>query len=190
MPRRSLSHQIIPVMTSLPTSPVDGQVIYYMADATNGVVWQLRYNAASASVYKWEFVGGSPLESSSPTNAQTTGGGTFYTTTLTDGTAIVSVPLPLAGDYLAEWNAMTGHAAAATTQPGIGVWRPNAGEPNTPSGGYIVTSSYGSGSVHDASGRSRLTSCIVGPASMVYLYTAQVEIFYQRRLTITPVRVG
>src|SRR4051812_22380129 len=75
-------------VTSLPVSPVDGQEVYYVADATNGVLWHLRYNAASASAYKWEFVGGSPLESSSASNAQTTGGGTFFTTTLTDGTAI------------------------------------------------------------------------------------------------------
>jgi hypothetical protein len=179
-----------PVVTSLPASPADGQEVYYLADATNGVLWHLKYRAGSSSAYKWEFVGGSPLESYSSANAQTTGGGSLWSSQLSDGTSIVGVDLPLAGDYLAEWNGMVGRAAAATTQTGIGVARPNAGDPNTPANGYIVTTVYGSGAVHDCSGRSKLPGCVIGRAPLVYLYTAQIEIFYQRRLTITPVRVG
>jgi microcystin-dependent protein len=52
-------------LTSLPVSPTDGQEIYYAADATNGVIWHLRYRAASSSTYKWEFVGGAPLRTAS-----------------------------------------------------------------------------------------------------------------------------
>jgi hypothetical protein len=179
-----------PIATSLPASPADGQEVYYLADATNGVIWHLRYRAGSSSAYKWEFLGGSPLESYSAANAQTVGAGSLWSAQLSDGTGIIQVALPLAGDYLAEWNGMTGRSGAGTSQPGIGVWRPNAGEPNTPSNGYIVVSSSGNGSVYDVSGRSKLVGCTVGMASMVYLYTALIEIFYQRRLTITPVRVG
>jgi hypothetical protein len=179
-----------PIATSLPASPADGQEVYYLADATNGVIWHLRYRAGSSSAYKWEFLGGSPLESYSAANAQTVGAGSLWSAQLSDGTGIIQVALPLAGDYLAEWNGMTGRSGAGTSQPGIGVWRPNAGEPNTPSNGYIVVSSTGNGAVYDVSGRSKLVGCTVGMASMVYLYTALIEIFYQRRLTITPVRVG
>jgi hypothetical protein len=39
-------------------APQDGDEVYYAADATNGVIWHLRYRAASSSSYKWEFVGG------------------------------------------------------------------------------------------------------------------------------------
>jgi hypothetical protein len=63
------------LVTSLPVSPYDGQIVYYQADSTNGVVWQLRYNSSSASSYKWEFIGGAPLyqrDSSARTTASTT----------------------------------------------------------------------------------------------------------------------
>jgi hypothetical protein len=65
------------LVTSLPSSPVDGQVIDYVADATNGVVWRFRYRSASASAYKWEFIGGGNLDSyvaaQQSTSATTTG---------------------------------------------------------------------------------------------------------------------
>jgi hypothetical protein len=44
-----------------PGSPVDGQLWLFPVDAANGVIWQFRFNAGSASAYKWEFVGGPPL---------------------------------------------------------------------------------------------------------------------------------
>jgi hypothetical protein len=54
--------RLIPYVTSLPASPSDGQEVFYAADATNNVIWNLRYRSGSASTYKWEFVGGDPLE--------------------------------------------------------------------------------------------------------------------------------
>lgn len=46
--------------TTPPASPVEGQLWVYPADATAGIMWVLRYRAASSSAYKWEFVGGAP----------------------------------------------------------------------------------------------------------------------------------
>ena len=49
-------------VTALPTSgQFDGQVIDFIADPTNGIVWRFRYRAASPSTLKWEFVGGAPM---------------------------------------------------------------------------------------------------------------------------------
>jgi hypothetical protein len=42
-----------------PTNPSDGDIWNATGVDTNGTMWQFRYNAASASVYKWEFIGGS-----------------------------------------------------------------------------------------------------------------------------------
>lgn len=85
-----------PRVTSLPSNPVDGQECYFVADATAGVVWHLRYNAASASPYKWEVVGGSELSAS----VQTTAGELTTSTTYADITTPgPSIALPLAGDY-------------------------------------------------------------------------------------------
>lgn len=82
-----------PVVAALPTVPTDGQVIYYAADSTNGVVWTLKYRAASASAYKWEFLGGGELNAVNTTAGTTTTG----TTAAFGNTPTVTVPL--AGDY-------------------------------------------------------------------------------------------
>lgn len=83
-----------PVVAALPTVPTDGQVIYYLADSTNGVVWTLKYRAASASAYKWEFVGGGPLYGEVETDQATASAA--YVALATAGPSVV---LPLAGDY-------------------------------------------------------------------------------------------
>ena len=80
--------------TSLPGSPVDGQEIYYAANATDGVIWHLRYRSGSSSSYKWEFLGGSPLRDAVATDQNTSS--TTYTGLTTAGP---SVTVPLAGDY-------------------------------------------------------------------------------------------
>jgi hypothetical protein len=49
-----------PIVTTLPASPVDSQEVYFVADAATRAIWHLRYNAGSASSYKWEFLGGAP----------------------------------------------------------------------------------------------------------------------------------
>lgn len=49
------------LVTALPTNPVDGQEVYFVADAANSIVWHLRYRAATPGSYKWEYVGGPPI---------------------------------------------------------------------------------------------------------------------------------
>lgn len=91
----------IPRVAALPTvgpsgsGPlVDGQEIYFVADSANGVIWHLRYNAASGSAYKWEFIGGAELFAE-VTAFETTASGAF-----TDlATVGPSITVPLAGDY-------------------------------------------------------------------------------------------
>lgn len=87
-----LTNAFAPEVTSLPTSPIDQQECVYIADATNGIKWHLRYRAASASLYKWEVIGGEGLIA---TNNTTAGGSS---TSYFD--AACSIVLPLAGDYL------------------------------------------------------------------------------------------
>jgi microcystin-dependent protein len=86
----------IPYVTVLPTSPIDGQEVYYQntAMATYGITWHLRYRASSTSAYKWEFVGGSSLISQFDATIQI---GTVNTYTASDGPFVA---LPLVGDYI------------------------------------------------------------------------------------------
>lgn len=81
-------------VTALPAGAVDGQEVYYVADATNGVLWHLRYNAGSGSAYKWEYVGGPPLTAEVAT-IQTTNSNA-YADLATVGPQLT---LPLTGDY-------------------------------------------------------------------------------------------
>jgi len=87
-----------PLLTALPVTPVDGQEIYFLADATNGIIWHLRYRASSSSAYKWEVIGGPPLFSEVTVAAEGTAS-TTYTNLTTIGP---TVTLPLAGDYDVE----------------------------------------------------------------------------------------
>jgi hypothetical protein len=81
--------------TTLPTSPVNGQDYYYVADSTNGVVWHLKYRSASGSSYKWEYVGGAPLLSEVDTT--NTSASLTYVALAAAGP---TVTVPLAGDYI------------------------------------------------------------------------------------------
>jgi hypothetical protein len=90
---RKVAPGIIPAVKNLPTNPNDGDEIYYLADDTNGMVWHLRYRAASASAFKWECIGGVPLMPNTSGDMTTT---TNVFTALTSGPTF---PVPLAGDY-------------------------------------------------------------------------------------------
>lgn len=98
-----------PLVTALPGGAVDGQEIYYLADATNGVIWHLRYRLGSGSPYKWEFLGGPPLIARSIGRATQT----FALKQLTYAAppSPVSLTLPaLAGDYDVTLESVVGQA--------------------------------------------------------------------------------
>lgn len=96
-----LAAQFLPVLAALPAGPVDGQECYYLADSTAGVVWHLRYRAASPdATYRWEYVGGPPLSAEVLTDQSSTA--TAYADLATLGP---DVTLPLAGWYDVELGA-------------------------------------------------------------------------------------
>lgn len=71
-----------------PASPSSGDIwVATNADSlADGIRWQFQYNAGSSSAYKWEFIGGPPVQVFSPTgNGWASGGnyndvGAYYTT--------------------------------------------------------------------------------------------------------------
>lgn len=76
------------------TGLTDGDVVDLIPDAgTSGVLWRFRYNAGSASAYKWEYLGGSPLRSLDDVGRAT--GSAAYVELATQ----VRVTCPRAGDY-------------------------------------------------------------------------------------------
>lgn len=100
-------------VTSLPASPTDGQTVVYVASATDAVLWTLRYNAGSASAYKWEFLGGSVLGAITPTGLQAIADSASAHDAATIDNGVL---VPLAGDYWARY----GCQADAATPDGTG----------------------------------------------------------------------
>lgn len=96
-----------PLVTTLPTTPVDGQECNLLVDATNGIVWHLVYRAAEAGPYKWYFTGGEPLFGEDA-SSMTPGAGNNLTTNTTP-----AVTVPNAGDYLVEHGAQVGNLGGA-----------------------------------------------------------------------------
>lgn len=85
-------------------APTDGQEVYIIVDATNGVIWHFRYNAGSGSSFKWEFLGGPALMAvieQAEGTYETTTSGTYVDLT----TVGPSVTVPRAGDYFIHFGA-------------------------------------------------------------------------------------
>lgn len=107
-PLQTSKQNAISYGASPPASPADGDLWCLPVDTTNGVMWMFRYRAASASAYKWEFVGGAPIKSEGGAASNVTG-----TTYVDFG---VSITLPRAGDYQFRWGASMYNATSASQE--------------------------------------------------------------------------
>lgn len=90
-------------VTALPSNPLEGQEIYYGADATNSAIWHLRYRGAKSGSYKWEYLGGAPMEDKRDGQYAPTNTGNWCGLA-TDG-ATPALTFPLAGFYDVMWGA-------------------------------------------------------------------------------------
>lgn len=175
------------LVTSLPASPADGTEVYFVASASLGVIWHLRFRAAAPGLYKWECVGAPRLQSVVGGNADTTGTGSAWSPTLTDGTGIVKWNALLAGDY--EIDAIctakpTTDASARNMSMGINVTGgtpPIVGTAGEQSGNHFV----------QINANGRLNGVLAGQAiNMYYLYSPIVQSFTSRWFWARPIRVG
>ena len=173
-----------PLASSLPGSPYDGQEIRFVADATNGIIWHLRYRSASSSAYKWEFVGGSSLLTMIDTDETITSDGTWRDAT----TLGPDVTIPLAGDYIYELSvSLRSTAAAATMNAGVSL-----GAGNQPAAANTIwvsglTAGWGM-STHMLSKISALSAAqLLRTRYTCNTGTCSIRL---RKLLVTPVRVG
>jgi hypothetical protein len=91
---------IIPLVTTLPVGPTDGDEVYFRTAAMKTAgqpAWHLRYDSTIAGSYKWEVIGGGPLSDEQTTNENITSA--VYAAGPTAGP---SITLPLAGDYIVD----------------------------------------------------------------------------------------
>lgn len=95
-PRSGLAYgSTPPIVTALPANPQFGDVVTYIADAANGVTWNLQYDATGT--YPWKFIGGSGLFNSN-SNYPASQSNVNYTA-INSGP---SVGIQLPGDYIAR----------------------------------------------------------------------------------------
>lgn len=171
-------------VTTLPTSPIDGTEVYYQADATNGVIWHLRYRAASASAYKWEFVGGGDLSASVVTD-QSLAAGSGWQDLATVGPSITA---PLAGDY-AYAARIDGYYSLDQKQSAFAV-QVGSTTPTNLDSFYLTAAAATSAST--ISGVGKVTSVASGAAiKLIYSRDSTgTGNFRWRFLSITPIRVS
>ena len=173
-----------PLVTSLPSNAIDGQEVRYLADNTNGIIWNFRYRAGSPSTYKWEFIGGAHLASLTGGVESTTSNS--YVALATAGPVIT---LPLAGDY--DVTALCdGANVAGTTYAGVMSYDVGGTSANDAWGAWtlVVGPGYGNTTTYTyrhtgLAASTTLTSKYKSPQS-VQVY------FARRRLSAIPVRVS
>ena len=174
-------------VTSLPGSPVDGQECYYVADATNGIVWHLKYNSGSASAYKWEVVGGPPLYSEVLTQEVSNALG--YADLATVGP---SITVPLAGDYdvFISTTVYCTSVVAAGGQTWMTFAPPTASDVNG-----VVAQQPGTSGMNLTISRIKRRAALAAATALVAKYKITGSASYvwyhsNRTMSVTPLRVG
>lgn len=172
----------VPLVSALP-APSDGLEVYYLADATNGIVWHLRYRAASLSAHKWEYVGGPALSAAVDTQETLATGATAFVDAPTAGPVIT---VPLAGDYDYDFAANTlNNAGASGLATGLGIAGVLPAVPHQES-----ANSASSGAPASTTHANRLLDLAAGTAlKLMYQRTTTAIIVRWRYLRVRPIRV-
>jgi hypothetical protein len=178
------------IVTSIPGGPTDGQIINFLADSTNGVVWQLRYRAASASTYKWEFIGGSALYAEVQTNETTTS--ITYTNLTTSGPALTLPTLPNGGDFDVTVGANIGQNGSTATWAYMS-YAIGATAAVDADAAYINGNNFGS-AMSASVVRTRRKTGLSSATTLTAKYHSESagvsSAFASRYMSIVPVRVG
>jgi hypothetical protein len=162
-----------------PGSPVDGQLWLYPVGG--GIVWQFRYNAGSASAYKWEFIGGAPIYFNA---------GSLTLATANVFTDIGSGPtftLPRGGDYLVQFACQV--QAVAYASPYNIDLQALAGATPGPLVTFVATAGFGGVFLNSTvvlSGRSAAEVVKIQGR----IASAQSTTFSNPWLYVTPIRVS
>lgn len=167
--------------TTPPASPNDGDEWILPADATNGVMWRFRYNAASASAYKWEFVGGSPVLRDIQTQETLAGAANAWIDAPTVGPQF---QVARAGDYYATiCCAFNNSTAGIVFISGIAINATDANPYNmlaqAPAGYWVAVSVGG-----------RITAAANDYIRQRYFQGASGSLVQKRDLALWPVRVS
>lgn len=183
------------IATALPDSPVEGEDVYYLADAAAGVCWHLKYWPDPGSAYDWLFVGGASL-SSEKDAALVFGSSASWQDSVVGER--VSVTLPLAGDYEVRWGANM-YNSTASGIAGVGITTIVGGVTTDPTGNAnidnpkVATQRSGDGSTDWGSrSRERKFAAVAAATELRMRYFADnpSASIGGRWMAVVPVRVG
>lgn len=104
----------MPVGTTLPPAPVDGQDYFYVADAGNNIVWHMKWRAAAS---RWVYVGGPPLYANVDANEAGTATAAYQDL----ATIGPTVTVPVAGDYMVDMRSNGGGGTVTNWVVGLSV---------------------------------------------------------------------
>ena len=187
-------------VTTLPSSPVDGQEVYYQSTtagtgggasnsmATVGAVWHLRYRSAASGSYKWEFVGGGQLSA-----LQTAGLTTVTATTYATDAGAPVITVPVAGDYDVTFSAqaMDNQTAAYQALITAATAIPSNAVGDPLSAMYRQETNAGVNVMVPASRTVRLTGLAASASLATYQrVTGGTGRYFNRSLMAVPIRVG
>ena len=158
----------------------DGDEVYLEVDASNGVMWHLRY-VASEPTYKWRFLGGPPLLSE--VTASETTSSTTYAALATAGP---SIALPRAGDYMVA-NGFNGTGSTANNAIYMSY---DIGGTGASDNDAAISNSTGVIATPSVSRRRRKTGLTAVTLTAKYRIAVSGPYGFQNRiLTVRPVRL-
>ena len=174
-PRSGLAYgSTPPIVTALPSNPQFGDVVTYIADATNGVAWNLQYDATGT--YPWKFIGGAPLVSV-VAGASATASASYVAL----GGPTLSITLPGDYDIGASFSVAYNGSAAA----GMGVQIGAGGDEDYAWG---TTEAPGYNTTHNGTYRKTVSSAATLTSKVKSPQSVSIA-FNERVLRATPVRV-
>jgi hypothetical protein len=162
--------------------PKDGDEAFMVVDAANGVIWRLRYNAASASAFKWEYAGGADAHSGIDTSESTASAPSVDLATIGP-----SFTIPRPGDYLFELS-----ARASNSTPGWGALFGLAKNGTLLGINHGITNIGGNGSFSLGTAFHKVTGLLAGDViKLMYSNNGGgTASFDMRRLRGQPIRLG
>ena len=166
----------IPEGDTLPDAPKGGETIFYVADESDGVVWQFRYDDTAGH---WRFVGGPPLYARIDTDQSTTSGS--YTNLASTGP---TVTVPLAGKYIVRVGCNTYNSGVATN---LMSYQIAAGAASDRGSQAAIAASGYSASLSDEDDHTGVAASSAITAK--YRTTAGTANFRYRWIAVTPVTV-
>jgi len=175
---------VIPVGTSLPSSPSDGDE-YILVDSTTAptYAWHFRYTASITGSYKWVFIGGPPAVVSVETSQ--TSNSTTYTDLATVGP---SFTVPRAGQYLVQCAAAGACNNAGGTEVFVGLKVASAATVDDASARASTATTT---DLQSLVGGPTLQTCAVNDLlKMQYKLNAGTGTWTRRRMTVWPFLVS